>query len=240
MNILHILPFLSTGVTLLFAVMVLNRYFRGKRLHSLIWGIGLVLYAAGTFSEAYLALAKSDLWLRVWYICGAMLTAAWLGQGTIYLLVRKPGWAHGSAAVLALASIIAIAAVLATPVNIEAFKVATAVSSQYKALMTRSGWLVGLTALLNIYGSLGLIGGAIWSAYLFWRKSVLPNRVIGNVFIAAGALFPASAGTLIKLGLGDWLYVSELLGAAIMFLGFWLATQPQPSEQPVTASAATA
>ena len=42
------------------------------------------------------------------------------------------------------------------------------------------------TPFFNIYGLLTLVGGAIWSAYLFWRKRVLPNRVIGNVLIAAG------------------------------------------------------
>jgi hypothetical protein len=66
----------------------------------------------------------------------------------------------------------------------------------------------------------------------------LPNRVIGNVLIAAGALFPAGAGTFIKLGLGDWLYVSELLGATLMFFGFWLATRPQPAEEPMRVTAA--
>ena len=67
---------------------------------------------------------------------------------------------------------------------------------------------------------------------MFARKRVLPNRVLGNVFIAVGALLPASAGTFIRLGWGDWLYVSELFGAALMFLGFWLATQPQPADRP--------
>jgi len=31
--------------------------------------------------------------------------------------------------------------------------------------------------------------------------------------------------------------VSELIGAALMFLGFWLATQPQPAEQAAAAPA---
>jgi hypothetical protein len=49
------------------------------------------------------------------------------------------------------------------------------------------------------------------------------------VLIAAGALLPASAGTFVKLGLADWLYLSELLGATIMFIGFLQATAHQPS-----------
>jgi hypothetical protein len=61
--------------------------------------------------------------------------------------------------------------------------------------------------------------------------------MLGNIVIAAGAMFPASAGTFISLGLGDWLYLSELLGAAVMFLGFWLATQPKPVGRERTAPA---
>jgi hypothetical protein len=237
MDILHVLPFVSTAITVAFAGAVLSRYLKGKRLHSLMWGIGLLLYAAGTFSEAYLALGWSDFLLRMWYLSGAMLTAAWLGQGTIYLLVRRPGVAHVLTAILALVSLVAIGAVFTAPVSAAAFHTGVPISTTYKTIMTRSGLIVLLTILLNIYGTITLVGGAIYSAFLFWRKRVLPNRVIGNVFIAAGALMPAAGGTFIKLGLGDWLYLSELLGAAIMFLGFWLATQPQPAEEPIRAAA---
>ncbi len=237
MDILHVLPFVSTAITAAFAGAVLSRYLKGKRLHSLMWGIGLLLYAAGTFSEAYLALGWSDFLLRMWYLSGAMLTAAWLGQGTIYLLVRRPGVAHVLTAILALVSLVAIGAVFTAPVSAAAFHTGVPISTTYKTIMTRSGLIVLLTILLNIYGTITLVGGAIYSAFLFWRKRVLPNRVIGNVFIAAGALMPAAGGTFIKLGLGDWLYLSELLGAAIMFLGFWLATQPQPAEEPTRAAA---
>lgn len=236
MDSIHLLPFLSTGITLLFTGAVFSRYFkRHRRSHLLLWGIGLALYAVGTFAEAYLAVSWSSLMLRLWYLSGAMLTAAWLGQGTVYLLIRKPGVAHALTALLVVVSVVAIGGIFTAPLDASAFRLDIPISSQYKTIMTRSGLIVLLTVLLNIYGTIGLIGGALWSAYLFWRKQVLPNRVLGNVFIAVGAFFPASAGTLIKLGFADWLYLSELLGATLMFLGFWFATQPQPAEKSATA-----
>jgi hypothetical protein len=94
------------------------------------------------------------------------------------------------------------------------------------------------TPFFNIYGLLTLVGGAIWSAYLFWRKRVLPNRVIGNVLIAAGALLIGSASTLTRLGYGQFLYVGELLSAIIMFAGFRVAARPQPGEAPDAVAAA--
>lgn len=239
MDLVHLLPFLSTGITVLFTVAVFARYFgQHRRPHLLLWGIGLILYAVGTFAEAYLAVSWSPVMLRVWYLSGAMLTAAWLGQGTVYLLIRKPGVAHALTALLLMACLAAAGGVFTVPLNASAFQPDVPISSQYKAIMARSTLIILLTIVLNIYGTVGLIGGALWSAYLFWRKHVLPNRVIGNVFIAVGAFFPASAGTLINLGFADWLYLSELLGAALMFLGFWLATQPQPADKPATTAVA--
>ncbi|MEP7358328.1 MAG: hypothetical protein ABI847_13865 [Anaerolineales bacterium] len=239
MDLNHLLPFISTLITFCFAAAVLNRYRLGRKPHSLMWGIGLVLYGLGTLAEAYLALRWNSGLLRLWYLCGAMLTAAWLGQGTIYLLIRKRGVANGVAVGLLLVSLLAGWAVFTAPVNGAAFQAGVPISTQYKELLSRTGLMILLTILLNIYGTLTLVGGALWSAYLFARKHVLPNRMLGNVFIAVGALLPASAGTLIRLGWGDWLYISELFGAALMFFGFWLATQPQPSDQPrrVTARA---
>lgn len=237
MDLLHTLPFLSTAVTLIFAAMVFNRYLKGRRWYTLMWSLGLLLYAAGTFAEAYLALRWSGFLLRVWYLSGAMLTAAWLGQGTIYLLVRKQGVAHGFALGLLLVSLVAVGLVMTVPLTDAAFKMSVPLSTQYKNIMlNRPALMILLTILLNIYGTITLVGGAAYSAWLFWRKQVLSNRMWGNILIAVGALFPAGAGTLIRLGLADWLYVSELFGAVLMFAGFWLATQPQPAEQSVSAS----
>jgi hypothetical protein len=229
---LHLLPFGSTLVTVAFAVAVFSRYFQRGGAHLLFWGIGLALYGLGTFSEAFLGVAWSSFMLRVWYICGAMLTAAWLGQGTMYLLVRKPGVANGFAIGLTIVSVAAIASVFLAPMTSVAYSTSLPASVQYKDILTRSALMIILTILLNIYGTVLLVGGALYSAFLFWRKRILAHRVVANVLIAAGALMPASAGTFVKLGLADWLYMSELLGAILMFIGFLMATSQQPVKAP--------
>ena len=86
------------------------------------------------------------------------------------------------------------------------------------------------TPFFNIYGLITLVGGALYSAYLFWRKRVLPNRVLGNILIAAGALLIGTASTLTRLGYGQFLYVGELLSAILMFVGFRFAARPQPED----------
>jgi hypothetical protein len=43
-------------------------------------------------------------------------------------------------------------------------------------------------------------------------------------FIAIGALSPEMAGTFVKAGIVDALYISEFFGAALMVIGFMRAT----------------
>jgi len=95
------------------------------------------------------------------------------------------------------------------------------------------------TPFFNIYGLITLVGGAVWSAYLFWRKRVLPNRVVGNVLIAGGALLIGSASTLTRMGYGQFLYIGELLSAILMFMGFVMASKPAVAEEPVVRMATT-
>ncbi len=235
---MHYVSILSTVVTFVFVIAVFDRYRRKGGAHLLLWGIGLLLYGLGTLSEAVMIFTFHPLVLKVWYFSGAMLTAAWLGQGTVHLLVRRRGFATTLTVVLALVTLISTGLILAAPVTAaaETYNLDQPVSAQYKDILVRNGAIIALTIILNIYGTLGLVGGAIYSAFLFWRKRVLANRVVGNVLIAAGALMPAMAGSFVKAGLVDLLYISELGGVVVMYAGFLQATAHRPAAEgkPVT------
>ncbi len=235
---MHYIPFLSTLVTFAFAAAVFTRFLKRRGPHLLLWTIGLLFFGIGTLSEVILAFTFSSLMLKLWYLSGAMLTAAWLGQGTIHLLVRKRGVAWSMTGVLTAVSLLAATLVLLAPLTPAAasYNVSTAISSQYKAILTRGGLTILLTILLNIYGTLTLVGGAIYSAIIFWRKRVLLNRMVGNVLIAVGAIAPAMAGSFVTLGLPDLLYLSELIGVVLMYIGFVQATTV-PAKETVPAAA---
>ncbi len=215
-----LLPATSSIISFIFAFVVLQRWRYGHRLHSLFWGIGMVFYGIGGAMEAlYGFLGWHPLVFRLWYLFGAILVAAWLGQGTIFLLVRKR-WAHWLFYILLAGSLYAI------------YKVFTA---QLDPSLMINGELSGhaivtpgvriLTPFFNLYGVVALVGGAIYSAWIFWRKRVLLHRVIGNIFIATGAMMPAFGGAFQRAGLPIALYAGEFLGAVIMFIGFLYATQ---------------
>jgi len=239
---MHYIPYLSTLVTFIFAFAVFRRYQYKKGPHLLFWGIGLIFFGLGTFTEVVLSITFNPLALKVWYLTGAMLTAAWLGQGTVFLLIRKRGVASAIAVALAVVSLLAAGLILATPITqaAGAYQVTQAISAQYKDILVRSSLITLLTILLNIYGTLTLVGGALYSAFLFWRKKVLVNRLLGNILIAGGALMPAMAGSFVKAGLVDLLYLSEFLGVVLMYVGFLQATASQKVEKPAAIPASKA
>ena len=236
---MHYISILSTIVTFIFAVAVYNRYRVRRGAHLLIWSIGLLLYGIGTLTEVILLFSFNTLALKLWYLSGAMLTAAWLGQGTINLLVHRRGIAPALNIILTIVSLLALALILLAPITPAAasFNPAQPVSAQYGDILTRSGAIIALTILLNIYGTLTLVGGAIYSAFIFWRKKVLFNRMIGNILIAIGALMPAIGGSFLKIGLPDFLYLSEFLGVILMYIGFLQATVTVPVKNTSPASA---
>lgn len=235
---MHYLPIFSTLITFIFAASVFNRYKVKHGKHLLYWGIGLVLYGIGTLTEVIMIFTYNELALKLWYLCGAMLTAAWLGQGTINLLVRRKGIAAILNYILIIVSLLALVLVILAPVTPAAatYNTAQPASAQYQDILTRSGVIVLLTILLNIYGTFTLVGGAIYSAYIFWRKGVLFNRMVGNILIAVGAILPALGGTFLKMGLPDFLYLSEFLGVILMYIGFLQATATVPVNSISTAS----
>jgi hypothetical protein len=222
------------------------------------------MFGAGSFAEAYLSLTWNKWVFFAWYLFGAALNAAWIGHGTLSLLVRKK-WIYAVTAVLVVSSLFTAYLMWQAMAKLDeaAFTTGRPVSEQYGTKVVEPGQPIPAGALtatetyqgkqvtvirgllpigspvrlttpfFNIYGLLTLVGGAIYSAFLFWRKRVLPNRVIGNILIATGALSIGFASTLTRLGNGQFLYLGELTAAILMFSGFLTAGRPQTRKEAV-------
>ncbi len=227
MSLTNVLPFITIVVLVLLTADVFRRYLshHGAHTYTLIWGIGLAMFTLATLSEGLLGLTWNAWAFRAWYLFGAILSAAWIGQGTVHLLVRK-GWAKILLGILIVASLGAALLLLGTPLNAQAFQAGRPIADQYRNILPEGAPVRLTTIPFNIYGTITLVGGALWSGYLFWRKRVLPNRVLGNVLIAAGALAIASASSLARLGNGEFLALGQLLFAILIYVGFVLASRP--------------
>ena len=207
------LPYLTAIVSAAFAVAVALR--SKGRFALVIWAIGLGMFALAALAGA---LARSGIeqetMYRVFYLFGAILNVAVLGLGTIYLVA--PRIARVSLVVVIVLVIVAAYATFATPVNIQV------------ALDSGRGYPDGslpriLAGIGSGLGSLILIGGALWSAWVFARLRQNGRRALSNIVIAIGVLIIAAGGTVTFTGANGILETTNLIGLVVMFAGFLLA-----------------
>ena len=89
-----------------------------------------------------------------------------------------------------------------------------------------------LTPFFNIYGIITLIGGAIYSAWIFWRKRIMAHRALGNVLIAGAAILGGGGSAFARFGMLTYLYTLELTSLIMMYVGFLFATRSSSKSSP--------
>ncbi len=207
------IPLISAVVSCVFALAVLDQFFARRKPYQLVWAIGLFMYSISTGMEFWTGIwGFNDIVYRLWYLFGAIFVAAYLGMGTIFLLARRRV-AYFIMLVLLIASIYATYRVFTAKIDVSVLTRLTGVA------MPRA--VRSMTPLFNTFGTVGLAGGAAYSAWVYWRHRILPHRVMSNTLIAIGAILPAFGGIHIRFGGSiELFYISELVGIIIMFIGF--------------------
>ncbi len=216
LGFVHYLPVATTLVAAVFTT-VLWRHWRRKpdARYLLWWTIGVALYGIGTLTEALTTLfGWSEPVFRAWYIAGALLGGAPLAQGTVYLLL--PRRRADRLAILLIAYVaIASAFVISTPLDMSLVETHRLSGDVIEWELVRL-----FSPLVNLYAVVFLIGGAVWSAVRYRRQGVTGARVRGNVLIAVGAILPGIGGSFARAGIVEVLYVTELIGLVLIWLGY--------------------
>ncbi len=215
-NLIHYLPVVTTLVAAAFFRVLWQHWRRNPSARYVLWWtIGVGLYGLGTLTEASTTIfGWSEPVFRTWYVAGALLGAGPLAQGTVYLLLRKP---VADRLAVALVTYVAIASafVVATPLLYELVE-PNRLSGEVMAWQ----WVRLFSPLVNLYAVVFLIGGAIWSAWKYWRRGDASARVLGNVLIAVGAILPGIGGSFARAGVIEVLYVTELIGLLLIWAGY--------------------
>jgi hypothetical protein len=100
-----VLPLLSSSLSFVLALFLLDQWLERRRPYQLIWAIGMVWYGISAGTEFWGgAFGWSEPLYRAWYLIGAVYVAAWLGLGTMYLL-GKTRFGYGAALSLVLAGL---------------------------------------------------------------------------------------------------------------------------------------
>ncbi len=224
----------ATAISLIFAAVVYQQFVARRRSYQLVWSLALLIFGVGTFCQF---VAEEHGWnepiYRIWYYSGAMLAAAYLGQGTVYLMAPR-ALAHGSLAVLIALSLEGLALALTVPVDLPRALVHGAITGG-----GFPSYMLFFVIPLNAYGTITLVGGALWSVIRFWPDPTSRRRATGTLLIAVGGLIEALGGTANRLGIPGLLYVTEMIGVAVIFVGYLQTvarTARAPSAAPSPAS----
>jgi hypothetical protein len=222
-------PLVAMVISAAFAVTLWVQYRAKPRPYLLAWAVALAFYAIAALTEVIgAANGWNPLLYRTYYYFGAIVLVGVLALGTIYLLA--PRFSRIALWTLIVLAAIGLAAVLGA--QLEAVKLETRQVPNADTIAVQGGLFnvlaILMAALINILGTVILVGGAGWSAYGAWRRGGAPSRVLANVLIAAGALIVATASSLTRVfHVYDVFYVGQAIGVLVMFGGF-LAAQRAP------------
>lgn len=177
--------------------------------------LGVITYGLGTLTESINTLAGWHVVnFKAWYILGALLGGAPLAQGTVYLLLgRKTG--HILTSILVAAVAIGGFFVILSPVNYEL------VGPRLTGKVLEWTWVRMFSPFINLYAVIFLVGGAIYSAVKYAQQKDGYARMLGNIWIAIGAILPGIGGTFTRFGHVEVLYVTELLGLLFIMTGYY-------------------
>lgn len=233
MSSIALFELLATVSALLAAIFIFDQQLSRPRPYKLVWSLGLLFYAVAAG-----AAFTGEMWgwtvpaYVTFYYFGGVLTAAFLGLGSLYLL--------GPRLVAHVVTTVAILIALYAAVRIGQFTAQQDIAAQIAGKSTGEiAHITGVfppdvriaTIAMSIAGTILLFGGAIWSAVTFFRGRAPGYRLVSMIFIALGAVFPATS-TGLEYGLQSLGYgnngalaaaLGEFLGALCLLLGLLIS-----------------
>ena len=224
----HFIPIVTTLLAIPFSLEIYRRYRQfPDRLHLLWWALGIATYGVGTLTESLTTLLGwQEPIFRAWYVSGALLGAAPLAQGTVYLMLPRKT-AHVLTALLIAYVVVASTAVYLSPIDFAAVE-----THRLSGRVFAWQWVRMFSPLVNLYAVVFLIGGAIMSALRYSADLSTRHRMWANVFIAIGAILPGIGGTATRMGHVEVLYVTELAGMLLTWTGYRMSVRPVVQVRP--------
>jgi hypothetical protein len=220
-----LLPLCAALVALAFAALLLRSLRRRRSGEKVLWALGFMLFGVAASCEAAaLRAGWSPALFRAYYLAGGVLTVAYLGAGSAWLLLPKRGRdvLLGGLIVATAAATVAVILAGVHPVTLAA---TTHGRPPDNSALAGHAFLWAIA--LNSFGTLFLVGGSLYSIA---RR----RRVRANLWIGGGALVVALATGLSRVDSYSLVYAGQLLGIALMFSGFAFVgkeavRQPAPS-----------
>lgn len=200
------------------------KYAGGRKLHNLLWGVGLALWSISAFTQA------SSLYLDGWiapvyrlYYFAAIALVGFLGAGTLGLIWPQSRlYPAFNVYIVYFTTVLAVVVALG-PLDLAAL--ATPVAGGAGMAFTT----LPFTLPINVPGGIFFIGGAAFSIY--------KTKKLFAVFITLGAIMPAVGGILARFAIPGFLPFTDFVGISFLSAGVYLSTRvARPAPQVETAA----
>ena len=196
-------PIAACLLAAVFVLLLVRSLLRRPAGQKALWAVGFALFALAAASEA---IAQRAGWspglFRTYYLTGGVLTVAYLGAGSAWLLLPRRG-RDVLVGALAVATLAAVVAVFLAPVDAKGLAHASSGRAPANALLGGHAFLWAIT--LNSAGTIFLVGGSLLSIA---RR----QRIRANAWIVSGALTVATATGLSRAGVTSLVYRASSSG----------------------------
>ena len=227
MSATAIFELLAAIAALVAAVFIFDQHLHRPRPYKLLWTLGLLFYgiaALAAFAGAVGGWTVLDY--KVWYYFGGVLTAAFLGLGSFWLLWNKTAariltWIAGAIAIVS--GIIILLAPVSAATAEKLAHADTVTVTNVSAFPVLPGFLAIFAIVMNIPGAIFLFGGAAWSAWTFVQKKAPGYRVTSMVLLALGSVFPSFTTGFQRLGFSGAAALGEFIGALCLLAGLLIS-----------------
>ncbi len=215
-----VFPIVSSVLAALCAIVLARDAIARPRPDKVIWALAFTMFALAAGADAAgIAFGWTEWLARLYYMTGPALVVAYLAIGQLYLLSPDRMRRIGPGLTL-LVTALWVSLVASAPIDLSRLA-----EDGWEAI-ERGPELVGTAIIINITGTLIIVGGTGWSAWRFWRRRTMQNRMIGCALICGGTLAVAAGGSLTRLGHYEYLYIAMSFGIALIFLGVLVARTP--------------
>jgi hypothetical protein len=211
-----VLGFVYTGL-------LLRQFATRRRMHQLMWAVGFGFYAVAAGMEAWseYALSWDPTVYRVYIVLAASLVG-FLGNGTLYLVVKDRFFGHAYLVINLI--LLAVFFYGTFTVELDLSRLVPGIVVGGQALGSPGAFPRVMSLPFNIPGTLLLLGGSAWSVVRFWPKREFRYRSWANVLIIIGTLIIAGAGSMARAGRTEGLYLAEMVASAVLLWGFVMAS----------------
>ncbi len=223
---------LASAISWLFVLLTYQQYRERGKTHQLLWTLGIASFAIAVTADT-VARAQggwTENGYRIWYFFGAMHGVTLLGHGTLMLLNRQ-NWTQRLLEVVVVAMIVSAVVVSNAPINFAALTSAFEPKGTAFPDIAQMGFATPRfwTIPFNLYGTVWLVGGALYSSLTLWRSH--RPRAIGTLLIALAGLVLAGVSSLNRFGIDYLEAIGRMVGVTILFIGF-LFTTLEPNALP--------